>query len=116
MSLLNLLSDASVWEQFYTYKQSLSHPKKFSKDLRVFIDEKKYLPVVNCIKNRTSFPLPKRSVISKFGSDKKCIVYTYPDDANTVLKLLTWLIIREYDSIFHLHCILSVLVKQLLQK
>ena len=34
------------------------------------------------------------------GSKKKRIVYTYPDDFNTVLKLITYLMLRKYDGIF----------------
>ena len=100
MSLLDLLSDGSVWERFYKYKTSLIGSEKFSKGLREFIDEKRYLRVCDIICSGASFPLPKKSVISKMGSSKKRVVYTYPEDENTVLKLLTYLILRKYDGIF----------------
>ena len=100
MSLLYLLSDESVWERFYLYKQSLASPKQFVSELRAFIDAKRYIPVAENIINGKPFPLPVKSVISKLGSEKKRVVYTYPDDENTVLKLLTWLILRKYDFLF----------------
>ena len=100
MSLLDLLSDETVWNRFYEYKLSLACPKRFTGELRRFIDEKRYLPVCEAIRAGTAFPLPCRSVIAKMGTDKKRVVYTYPPDENTVLKLLTWLILRKYDALF----------------
>ncbi len=100
MSLLDMLGDSSVWERFYGYKQSLAVPKQFTRELRTFIDEKRYLPVCGTIRTGSPFPLPSKAVISKMGTGKKRTVYTYPDDENTVLKLLTYLMLRKYDSIF----------------
>lgn len=100
MSLLDLLSDETVWNKFYEYKLSLACPKRFAGELRRFIDEKRYLPVCEVINAGGDFPLPRKSVISKTGSDRKRTVYTYPGDENTVLKLLTWMILRKYDMIF----------------
>ena len=100
MSLLDLLSDEAVWNKFYEYKLSLACPKEFTGELRRFIDGKRYLPVTELIKEGGRFPIPHKSVISKMGSDKKRVVYTYPEDENTVMKLLTWLILRQYDRIF----------------
>ncbi len=100
MSLLDLLSDETVWGKFYEYKLSLACPKRFAGELRRFIDEKRYLPICEGINAGGDFPLPRKSVISKTGSDKKRTVYTYPGDENTVLKLLTWMILRKYDGIF----------------
>ena len=39
MSLLDLLTDKSVWNKFYEYKLSLACPKRFAGELRRFIDE-----------------------------------------------------------------------------
>ena len=47
-----------------------------------------------------AFPLPKKTVISKMSSSKKRTVYTYPLRENTVLKLLTYLLLRKYDGLF----------------
>ncbi|MBQ9545397.1 MAG: hypothetical protein IJV00_09765 [Clostridia bacterium] len=100
MSLLDRLSDASVWNAFYEYKLSLACPKQFTGELKRFIDEKRYLPVCEAIGAGKRFPLPKRSVLVKMGTEKKRVVYTYPREENTVLKLLTWLILRKYDRLF----------------
>lgn len=100
MSLLDLLSDAQTWNAFYEYKLSLACTKQFTGELREFIDEERYEPVCEGILAGRPFPLPRKSVIAKMGSDKKRVVYTYPAAENTVLKLLTWLILRKYDGIF----------------
>ena len=100
MSLLERLSDPCMWNAFYEYKLSLACPKPFTNELRRFIDEKRYLRVCEGIACGRAFPIPARSVISKMGSDKKRVVYTYPPDENTVLKLLTWSILRRYDGLF----------------
>ena len=100
MSLLDKLSERESWERFYEYKLSLACPKQFTRELREFIDEGAYLPVCERIKSGESFPLPRRSVISKLDTGKKRIVYIYPKAENTVLKLLTHLLLRRYDGIF----------------
>ena len=100
MSLLQKLSDPAVWEAFYTYRTSLACPKKDTEELKRFIEEKAYLPVTELIEAGGHFPLPRRAVISKMHSQKKRVVYIYPPAENTVLKLLTWLLLRKYDGLF----------------
>lgn len=100
MSLLDKLSQREVWENFFNYKSSLVGNKTFCRELRLFIDNEDYIPVCKNIENGNSFPLPKKSVISKQDTQKKRVVYTYPKNENMVLKLLTYLILRKYDSLF----------------
>lgn len=100
MSLIDSLGDPEVWERFYEYRTSLICPKPLEKKLRAFIDSRAYLPVCESISRGDRFPLPKKSVISKQSSGKKRTVYTYPEAENTVLKLLTYLLLRKYDRLF----------------
>ena len=100
MSLLSRLSDQKTWEAFLEYKQSLVGNTAFSEELSAFVREKRYLAPAGKIQAGEPFPLPKRAVISKLGSQKKRTVYIYPEPENTVLKLLTWLILRKYDGLF----------------
>lgn len=100
MSLLDSLSDEKSWKGFFEYKSSLTVQKKFKNELRTFIDKKAYLPVCERINNAEDFPLPSRYVINKSSSSKKRIVYEYPEAENTVLKLLTYLMLRKYDGVF----------------
>ncbi len=99
-SLLEQLSRPDVWESFYEYKTGLVCPKDLAEELRAFIDSRAYLPVCERIASGEDFPLPKKAVIRKMSSRKKRTVYIYPEPENTVLKLLTWLLLRKYDGIF----------------
>ena len=99
-SLLEQLKSGQCWEEFYAYRISLVCPKAFAKELRCFIDEKRYLSVCEAIGRGDRFPLPRKAVISKMSSQKKRTVYIYPKDENTVLKMLTWLLLRRYDGVF----------------
>ena len=100
MSLIDRLNDVDTWEKFYRYKMSLGCPKRIAKRLRVFIDEKRFESVYDCVVSGVRFPLPQKSVISKMSTQKKRTVYTYPEDENMVLKLLTYLLLRKYDYLF----------------
>ena len=84
-TILEQLKNERCWEGFYAYRTSLVCPKDFAKELRSFIDEKRYLPVCERIERGERFPLPKKAVISKMSSQKKRTVYVYPKDENTVL-------------------------------
>ena len=100
MSMLDMLSDPDVWEQFYEYRTTLISQNGFPAQLRAFIDRKGYLPVCARIRSGAPFPLPKKAVISKLSTKKQRTVYTYPQEENTVLKLLTYLLLRKYDCLF----------------
>ncbi len=103
MSLIDLLSNPDSWERFYEYRSSLAVKRAGMRELREFIDSRSYLPVCEkidrCIETG-EFPLPARSVISKLSTGKKRTVYTYPEAENTVLKLLTYFLLRQYDHIY----------------
>jgi hypothetical protein len=99
-SLLDRLSREECWEAFYEYKTSMDCPGSAERELRGFINGRGYMPVCEAIYRHEPFPLPKRTEISKLGKAKKRVVYTYPPAENTVLKLLTYLMLRKYDGLF----------------
>lgn len=100
MTILEALSLPELWEAFYLYKTSLLCPSQEAKRLRDYIDRRAYEPVCAKIGRGEAFPLPRRALISKMYSEKKRVVYIYPEPENTVLKLLTWLLLRRYDGLF----------------
>lgn len=100
MSLLDLLSRPEIWEAFYEYKRALICSARDEKQLRAYIDTGAYLPVCQRISRGEALPLPRRAVISKQHSEKKRVVYIYPEPENTVFKLLTWLLLRSCDELF----------------
>ena len=99
-TLLNALSQEEAWLGFLAYKESLACPKSFAKELRVFIETRAYLPVCDSIACGEPFPIPRKAEIGKLSSEKLRTVYTYPEPNNTVLKLLTHLLLRRYDHLF----------------
>ena len=99
-SLLDSLSQEETWLSFLAYKSSLACPKSFEKELRAFIERRAYLPVCEAIAEGLPFPLPRKAEISKMASQKVRTVYIYPEPENTVLKLLTYLLLRRYDHLF----------------
>lgn len=99
--MLNALKDPAVWRQFQTYKVSGGHMNKETAEaLETLIATQSYLPVVEAICRGEPFTPPRKSEISKLHSDKKRIVYTYPEVENWVLKVLTYLLQRKYDHLF----------------
>lgn len=100
MSMLDLLADERTWADFLRYKTGLTCPRDAEQSLRDFVSRRGWRPVVERIRRGEPFPLPRKTVLSKMGSAKKRTVYTYPKDENTVLKLLTHLLLRRYDGLF----------------
>ena len=99
-TLLDSLGREETWLRFLAYKTSLVCPKSYEKDLRAFIESRAYLPVCEDITACEPFPLPRKAEISKMSSQKVRTVYIYPEPHNTVMKLLTYLLLRRYDHLF----------------
>ena len=74
--------------------------KRQIEDLSSFIHNREYLGVIDKIKNKDKFLPPVKKIVSKQYSSKKRIVYSFSREENYVLKLLTFLLIRQYDHIF----------------
>ena len=100
MSLLDMAYDEKTWAEFRQYRAS--HGNMTEKELAKldeYIDQKRYLPTAQNL----VFSLPEKKSINKSGSQKKRVIYTFPEDETWVLKLLTWLMYK-YDSVFHSNC------------
>ena len=101
MSIIDKLACHEVWLSFLEEKVSTKNmDKRQIEDLTSFIQNRDYLEVTNKIKNKEHFLPPKKKVVSKQNSAKKRIVYSFSREENYVLKLLTYLLIRQYDHIF----------------
>ena len=101
MSLLDILSDEKVWIDFYEQKVDPTYFRiDVAQQLFQYVRQKRYLPVVERIRNGEGLSVPQKKRIAKADSSKKRIVYSLPEDEAMVLKLLTWLMIRKYDPFF----------------
>lgn len=99
MSLLNKLADQGVWIDFYEKKVDPTFCRiSDAKDLFQYVRQRRYLPVVKRILEGEGLSIPQKKRVAKSDSSKKRIVYSLPEDETMVLKLLTWLMIRKYDT------------------
>ena len=100
VSLLDSLCDEKTWTEFYNYRSAHGNmSEKELKELGSFIAEKRFLPLAQTLE----FSLPQKKMINKSGSQKKRVIYTFPDDETWVLKMLTWLLYK-YDTALHKSC------------
>ena len=94
------LCDEKTWTEFYNYRSAHGNmSEKELKELGSFIAEKRFLPLAQTL----DFTLPQKKMINKSGSQKKRVIYTFPDDETWVLKMLTWLLYK-YDTALHKSC------------
>lgn len=101
MDIISSLRDKQQWQQFLIQRKAAGHlSDREESALEDYIRNERYLPVVAGILNRQPFPPPRRAAISKMHSDKKRIVYIYPEPERNVLKFLTFLLQRKYDTLF----------------
>jgi len=95
MTLLKELSQPESWQAYLTYKKEKSHlPLVPLKALEDFIQNKEYLDSAKIIQSGSPLMLPKKILLNKIGSNKKRVVYQYPEDFSRVLKLLSFLLHR----------------------
>ena len=101
MSLCTRLSDPAEWERYYCYKEENRHlTREEAADLRAYIDHREYEPAVSRVLSGGAFSIPEKKLIRKLNTEKKRTVYLFPREENYVLKLLTFLLLRRYDSLF----------------
>lgn len=101
MDILSAMEQKSVWLSFLEYrKNSFRLNETEELQLRSFIEQEKYLPILENIRRGEPFPRPRRAAISKKSTSKKRIVYVYPPKEALVLKMMTHLLLRRYDHLF----------------
>ena len=101
MSLIDKLNSHEAWTSFLISKMMSGNMNQSQiDDLTAFVRNKEYLPVIDKIKKDIGFLPPSKVLISKQYSSKKRTVYVYSREENYVLKLLTYLLIRQYDYVF----------------
>jgi len=97
MSILYQLNNQSVWQEYLEYKLEKDHfTEKEKQELIAFIEFEKYDVVVRNILNNEGLSIPQKKLINKFDGNKR-VVYSFQEDENRVLKLLSYLLYR-YDN------------------
>ena len=101
MSLLDIISNRDAWIGFYDRRVELGHLCRGEEyELYRFIRKSGYQPMLDSIKRGEPFSHPQKKMIAKGHTGKKRTIYTFGKDENYILKLLTHLLIREYDHLF----------------
>jgi len=100
MSMLQMLSDAAVWEAFYAHKVAQGNMRdRELQDLRAFIDSEEYRPLAQHIQNGGGLEPPEKLLVNKAKVGRKRVVYRFKREENYLLKLLSHLL-HAYDGIF----------------
>lgn len=99
MQILEDLNDDAVWDAFLQYKLDRKHlSEKEQAAWRLFIKNRLYRPMTEGLaKGDFPFDYPAKLVINKSGTNKKRIVYSYPETQSMVLKAMAFLLYR-YDE------------------
>ena len=101
MDILTEMESPALWESFLQYRvESCRLTSQEKTELREYIENREYLPILARIRRGEPFPHPRKAAISKKSSSKKRIVYVYPPKEIWVLKLMTHLLLRRYDHLF----------------
>ncbi|MDR0288010.1 MAG: hypothetical protein LBI03_09955 [Clostridiales bacterium] len=97
-NILHSLNQPAVWQEYLEYKRDGAHlTEKEVNELAEFIDLKKYGSVTEYIISNKNLSIPVKKLINKIGGGKKRVVYSFQDDENKVLKLISFLLYR-YDG------------------
>lgn len=100
MEIIEKLSCEREWNSFFDYKAEKDLLSEADiKDLRMFIDNREYIPVVENINSKKYLSIPKIAEINKKNTNKKRVVFIYSREENYVLKFIAYLL-RQYDSLF----------------
>lgn len=89
-----------AWEAFYNEVKANEHiPDWECKQLRSFIDEKRFETVLADYEAQGVFPVPTLMLVNKKGTEKKRRVFCFDEDHSWFLKMLAWQL-GTYDSLF----------------
>lgn len=101
LSLIDKLNSADAWHDYLRYKAERGNltPAQLE-DLKQFVEDREYEGVALRVQSGQPFAVPAKKLVGKANSTKKRVLYVFPREENYLLKLLTFLAIREYDHVF----------------
>ena len=105
-SILDELSKEEVWHEYLEFKKKQASISKYEiKKLEAFIEDKKYMEIVEKIINEEyTFSIPEKHLINKVNKSKKRVVYSFNEFENYVLKVVTYLFSKRYDELYPDNC------------
>ena len=105
-SIINQITNESIWKEYLEFKKNQSSMTKYEIDeLDEYIVNKKYKDIAEKIANETyQFSIPEKHLINKMNKSKKRTVYTFNQDENMVLKVISYLFSKKYDEKYSDNC------------
>lgn len=103
-SIIAQLTQQEVWEEFLAYRlrKGRFNWHEF-KEADAFVEDQKYLAVAQRLAQGKSLGIPQKKIVNKMGTGKKRVVYSYPPEEMTTLKLIAHLLYK-YDDCFAPNC------------
>lgn|GEM_PF-6170240 len=94
IGILDEIQEESVCQEFLKYKLDKSHlSKKDEAFFRCFINNWRYEAIARrTLEEGYAFYVPKKRMINKIGSNKKRVVYTFTEEENMDLKIISFLL------------------------
>jgi retron-type reverse transcriptase len=105
-SIIDNIIDKNIWMEYLLYKKQHECVSKSEiSELEEFIKNNEYYDVAKEIINeKYVFSYPEKHLINKIESKKKRIIYSYNKIENYILKLITFLFNKKFDSRFSDYC------------
>ena len=105
-SIINQIIDEKIWEEYLEFKKNQSSmTKKEIEELEKYVQNKQYKSIAEKIINgKYIFSIPQKHLINKITKQKKRVVYTFNQDENMVLKVISYLFSKKYDEKYCQNC------------
>ncbi|MBR5272717.1 MAG: hypothetical protein IKU25_04905 [Clostridia bacterium] len=98
--LEDIIKEKSFWKEFLEYRLEGGHLSKIEEEkLFSYVENEDYLYDVEEFLAGKQFPLPTIKVINKINSQKKRMVFVFPENKNLFLKGISYYLMN-YDWIF----------------
>ena len=103
-SIITQLSRQDVWEEFIAYRLLKGRFTWHEFDeADSFVEQEKYLQLVQKIAQGEGLGLPGKKIINKMGTGKKRVVYSFAPEEMMVLKVIAFKL-YDYDAHFSPNC------------
>lgn len=105
-SIISQIANEKTWEEYLEFKkEQLSMTKYEIKELEEYVNSKKYMEVAKkIVEGKYQFTIPEKHLINKINKKKKRTVYTFNQDENMILKVISYLFSKKYDKDYCDNC------------
>ena len=105
-SILDNIAKEEVWNEYLDFKKKqASISAQEIEEIRDFIAKKSYLDITEKLSSgEYDFSIPTKHLINKVNKSKKRVVYSYCEEENYILKVITYLFLKKYDESYAPNC------------